>query len=163
MLTHICVINLFHQAAVLQVTECDYPWLVGAVFSPHQKGRWRVRLRKVLKPQQWQDKIDVAEVERLSANTPELQEDAARLEANLKKAKRQAYTSLSHLLSWYGNGAPTMPGDMACHYKCDKHLCLNPHHISWGDHTDNAGHKKWHHANKTGQHGKGATCPKNAD
>lgn len=163
MLTHICVINLFHQGAMLQVTKCDYPWLVGACLSPTKDGRWRFRLRKQRPVSEWKQMRVAAKAAIETASTPELQQDAVRLKANLRNGQKVPYIWLSHLLCWYGHGPPTMPGDMACHYSCGKAMCLNAHHISWGDHRDNASHTKWHHKHRTGQLAKGAICPQHAD
>ena len=48
------------------------------------------------------------------------------------------------IMCWLANGPPPLGKSMACHYKCDESLCLNPHHLSWGDQADNHYHLTYH-------------------
>ena len=57
------------------------------------------------------------------------------------------------LVCWWFHGAPPAADKVvACHYYCNKSLCLNPLHLCWGSHDDNAYHSKWHHDKKKGAH-----------
>lgn len=43
--------------------------------------------------------------------------------------------------------SPQPPGLICCHYRCDNKLCLNPKHLCWGTHEDNAYHRRWQSRN----------------
>ena len=147
---------------VRQVRDCEFPWLEGAMFSPNDRGGWRIRLR-VVKQADWKQKIAEAERQSEQAGTPQSQQDAARRAANLTIASANDYTSLARLLCWYGNGAPRVDKPLACHYYCDNPICLNPKHLSWGSADDNVGHREWHREKAKGMHPEEACPPKYFD
>ena len=81
-------------------------------------------------------------------------EEASHLDILIHQASCTRQTGVHHLLKWYKSGAPP-PSEVeendsggqalvhwhhALHWQCDRPLCLNTHHLSWGNQSDNAYH-----------------------
>lgn len=81
-------------------------------------------------------------------------EEASHLDILIHQASCTSQTGVHHLLKWYKSGAPP-PSKVeendsggqglvhwhhALHWQCDRPRCLNTHHLSWGNQSDNAYH-----------------------
>ena len=65
----------------------------------------------------------------------------------------QMIWTVHHLLCWWAHGPPPAGKKLACHSVCDNKLCLNPHHLSWGDQKANAEQAHLHRAHAKRQRG----------
>ena len=52
--------------------------------------------------------------------------------------------SVAALICWWAYGPPRDDRDMATHFVCGQHRCLNPRHIGWATAADNARHYRRH-------------------
>lgn len=117
-----------------------YPaWLHGAEVCTRREGRWHFGLGvSSLTREQW-------------AAFGKFKVEAVRgRQRNVKQTVMDARDGSNHtvgvniILCWLFHGEPPRGKPFACHFFCGRHFCLNPKHISWGDHADNAYHKVWH-------------------
>lgn len=58
----------------------------------------------------------------------------------------QMQWTVHHILCWWAHGPPPLGLPLACHSACDNKLCLNPHHLRWGDQKANAEQARLHRA-----------------
>ena len=66
----------------------------------------------------------------------------------VEDARKNRDFGVHQVLCWYQEGSPKGDRNQACHYYCGDQHCLNPRHLSWGNHRDNSYHKWWHEANR---------------
>ena len=149
---------LVAKAPSLKVCNGAPGWLEGATFGVVGRRYWGVTLSSAHTTQdniQWwkheSDRALALSQTGPSSTTPPLCNDASLL----LEAGKTGPTYVHHLLTYWMRGAPPGNKIQACHFHCDQPLCLNPHHLSWGDHADNAMHNKWLSDNKKDKKRKG--------
>lgn len=62
----------------------------------------------------------------------------------LLKLNGKVIDRVHSLVCWWAHGPPCEGKDRACHFHCNRSLCLNPEHLSWGSAADNNYHTQWH-------------------
>ena len=131
-------------------------WLQG-IRVYKSDGRWHFMLAD-LSSREWDEFRDhlVSEAEGSEAK--------AMAHDQVEDARKNVGMGVHSLLCWSSEGPPVGDRTQACHFYCGRKVCLNPQHLCWGNHRDNAYHKWCHDLSKAGRvranvHGEAQQAP----